>query len=135
MSKIITAVLLVIVTALVTVYFTNPSGDLGGVTVGNEYIATSTKPYYSAIVDRSIRTGWGTLGSVTITGAGTTDFAFFDATTTVNSIDGFSTSTKMLAHFPASTAAGTYVFDVQYTDGLSLHVLTAGTGTSTVSYR
>jgi len=107
--------------------------NYGGVTVGNEYTATST-PTDMNLADGLIRQGWGSLGSITITGAGTAEYWLLDSTTSLADSD-VATSTVLLGVVPASLAAGTYVFDVQYTDGLYLDVMVDGTGTSTISYR
>jgi hypothetical protein len=112
--------------------------SLGSSTVGNEYYATST-PVYGSWTDQLIRRGWGSLGSVIITGAGNTHFILYDATSTdavTNSFWGASSkSNQQLANFPASVAAGTYVLDVVYTDGLVIDVVSGNTGTSTITYR
>lgn len=108
--------------------------NLGSVATGQAYNATTT-PYLGAWTDQLIRRGGGTLGSVVITKSGDLAFIIVDATTTPNSIDNFSTSTKTLAAFPANTAVGTYVFDVTYTDGLVIEVQTGTLGTSTITFR
>ncbi len=78
--------------------------------------------------------GYGTFGSVIITGASganTGTINFYDATSTAGHSD-YATTT--LASFPAATAAGTYVFDVKYIRGLVMEVI--GTvGTSTVTWK
>ena len=128
----------IIVIALVVagVYFFNLKSDdqtFQGVTVGNEYTATST-PSDMNLADGLIREGWGTLGSVIITEAGTAEYWLLNATNSLANTD-VATSTVLLGIVPASLAAGTYTFDVIYTDGLYLDVITAGTGTSTISHR
>ncbi len=108
-----------------------------GVTVGNEYFATGTSPIgaNTTVVDYSIREGWGSLGSVVVTYAGDAHYQLLDASSTVMTIDGFSTSSQILADIPASLAVGTYIFDVQYTDGLFLDVIDGTLGTSTITFR
>lgn len=114
---------------------------LSSVRAGDEYYATSTAPnnvYGATIVgDQLIRTGAGSLGSVTITGAGTAAWSIYDATTTdVTARTGQkATSTILLVNFPASAAAGTYVFDATYNTGLLLEVHSGDVPTSTILYR
>jgi hypothetical protein len=110
---------------------------LGSVITGQEYYATST--IHNAVVStRLIRGGWGSLGSVVVTGAGTSAFSLIDATST-DSISGdtrISTSSQLLATIPASLAAGTYTFDVTYNRGLLVYFDTVGTApTSTITFR
>ena len=131
----------IIVIALVATFaighfYTPESKSFGGVTVGNEYTSTST--IHSAITSNQlIREGWGSLGSVVITGAGTSAFTLYDATSTDFSTNPKrSTSTALLATIPASLAAGTYTFDVTYTTGLFVYYDTVATAvTSTITYR
>lgn len=110
--------------------------EFSGITVGNEYIATST-PKDGVWADDLIRRGWGTLGSVVITKAGNIEFALFDATSTAAlDADNFVTSTALLTQFPAGTAVGTYTFDVQYINGLVLDVISGGeTSSTTITFR
>ena len=110
--------------------------QLGGVTVGNEYNSTST--IHTAIIgNQLVREGWGSLGSVTVTGAGTSGYSLYDATSTDFSTNPKrATSTALLATIPASLAAGTYTFDVTYTDGLFVYYDVVGTApTSTITFR
>ena len=110
--------------------------QFGNVTVGNEYNATSTI-HTAAIDSRLIREGWGQLGSVVVTGAGTSGFSLYNATSTDFSTNPKrATSTALLATIPASLAAGTYVFDLEYTDGLFIYYDVVGTApTSTITFR
>lgn len=105
----------------------------GSVTVGNDYLATST-PSDQPVTDGLIRQGWGTLGSMVIEGAGTSEFWLLNATTSLANTKAATTSI-LLAVKPVSMAAGTYIYDVSYTRGLYLDVITSGTGTSTITYR
>lgn len=110
--------------------------SFGGVNIANEYHATTTIKN-STNVDTLISTGSGTLGSVIITTAGNTSFDLFDATTTdvTKRATTQSTSTIMIASFPASATVGTYTFDTVFTKGLFFDV-TAGTlGTTTITFR
>ena len=139
MKNVIITILVVLVILLGGVLFMVLQGGggtpiVGSIVTGQAYIATST-PLDMNQASGLIRGGWGSLGSVVVTGAGAAEYWLFNATTSPNSIDGFATSTNLLTVIPASLAAGTYVFDVQYTDGLYLWVQTSGIGTSTITYR
>jgi hypothetical protein len=109
---------------------------------GQEYQATSTAPsnVYGATIatgDTVIRKGSGSLASVIITGANTGIINFYDATTSnVNLRTGqVATSTILLASLPASIAAGTYIFDVVYSRGLLVSLVSGTIPTSTITYR
>lgn len=111
--------------------------NLGSVTVGNEYTATTT-PWFQNWTDQVIDKGPGTLGSVIITKAGDVAFNLMDATSTESyqaDKGGKATSTRTLASFPASTAAGVYVLDVNYNLGLFIDVISGTLGTSTITFR
>lgn len=121
-------------------YFTGvkTSPILGSVSVGNDYVATSTAAnsvYGAVTANRLVRTGPGTLGSVIITGANTGIINFYNATTTVLTQRATATSTILLASIPASAAAGTYTFDVQFSDGLFIELVSGIMPTSTITYR
>ena len=113
-----------------------PQSSFGSAVVGNDYHATGTAPYEGIVEDRLIKGGYGSLGSVIVTKAGDAEFALYDATSTAAlNADNFASSTQHIATFPASLAVGTYVFDVEFNDGLVLEVVTGDTGTSTITYR
>lgn len=102
----------------------------GSVVGGNEYNATTTRNYAGTSMSNPalIKSGYGTLGSVVITGAGAGVINFYDNTSTST------TATTTLASIPASTAAGTYILDVAFTRGLLVEIV--GTApTSTITYR
>ena len=131
--------LLVAITFAVLV-LQQPRDVQGSARPGDEYTATSTgnSMFGSTISgDTLIKTGYGALGSVIITGANTGVFSIYDATTTdVNLRTGQkATSTILLASFPASVAAGTYTFDVTYTYGLYIDYNAGVAATSTITYR
>lgn len=113
----------------------------GGVTQGNEYNATSTAANSllggQTLSINVLKTGQGSLGSVVITGADTGVLNFYNATTTnVNLRTGQkATTTILIASFPASTAAGTYVFDAVFTDGLLYSLFSGSMPTTTVMWR
>lgn len=108
---------------------------VGSVTVGNEYNSTTTP--VSGYASKLLKGGYGALGSVVITGSGTNAFDLLNATTSdiTKRASTKTTSSLILARFPASVATGTYTFDITFTDGLLLDVTTAGTGTTTITYR
>lgn len=141
MKTIITIlVLLVLITGATFLAILSNNGKsplLGSITTGQEYTATTTPDGLSPFADGLIREGWGTLGSVIITKTGDLDYTLFDATSTgaVLNDSRFNRGDKQLARIGSNLAAGTYVFDVTYTDGLVLDVTAGSTGTSTITYR
>lgn len=115
---------------------------VGSVSVSNDYNATTTAPsnvYGAQNAQTSlIRTGYGSFGSVIVTGANTGVMNFWDATTTnVNLRTGqvATSSLRLLASLPASVAAGTYTFDVLFTTGLIYDVFGGTIATTTITYR
>lgn len=132
-------VAMVAILVVAGVYLTDNRPDFvpGGVTVGNEYTATTTPDGVQEWTDQNIAIGWGALGSVIITKAGTVDYTLFDATSTgaVLNDSRFNRSTQQLARISSGLAVGTYQFDVIYTDGLVMDVTQSGTGTSTITHR
>lgn len=115
----------------------------GSVSVTDEYLATSTaaNAVYGATItgDTLVKTGAGVFGSYVITGANTGVVNVYNATTTVVGAGGRAaskaTSTILLASFPASIAAGTYTFDVAFTDGLYFDLVSGAVATGTLTYR
>lgn len=111
---------------------------VGSVAVSSEYIATSTAPNSvlgaTVSTSRLLKSGPGALGQVTITGANTGVVNFYNATTSNASERVTATSTILLASIPASAAAGTYVFDATFSDGLFIDI-TGSAPTSTVTFR
>lgn len=116
----------------------------GSVSVTSEYYATSTGEGVSGgdsalgsfSYDRRIKNGPGVIGQITITGLSSGIMHFYDATTSKISERAAtkSTSSIFMLSVPASTTAGTYVFDAIFEDGL--YVDTFGkTPTSTITYR
>jgi hypothetical protein len=117
-----------------------PIEGLGSVARSGEYHATSTgaSNVYGAFTgDTLIQTGAGTLGSVVITGANTGVVNFYNATTSnvLARTGQRASSTLLMASIPASTVAGTYTFDVSYTDGLLLELESGLAPTTTITYR
>ncbi len=92
---------------------------------GTAITATGASP-------KTLSVGFGSLGSVVLTGTSAGDITLYDATTSGAHSDYVGTTT--LASIPASAAAGTYIFDVKYTKGLML-VLSGTIGTSTITWK
>lgn len=145
LSYVLVAIGLIAVATSLYLFTTNYQTAFGSVAVSNAYTATSTaaNSVFGAFTSsRVVRTGTGVLGSIVITGAGTGTINFYDATTTsiAKRASGMATSTILLGSIPASLAAGTYVFDVAFKNGLyvDFSTLDAGTGsvpTTTITYR
>ena len=122
-------------------YFVAIQPTEASVSFGNEYQATSTaaSAVYGARTETEglLQTGFGSLGSVVITGANTGTINLYNATTT--NVDlrtgNVATSSILIASFPASTAAGTYVFDAQFTTGLIYSVVGGNVPTTTITWR
>jgi len=133
---IVVIAVIAIVGALIGYNINKPEVPVGSTVQGNDYNATTTTVAIQ-FVDILLKGGYGALGSVIVTGANTTWFQLLNATTTdVNKRTGNkATSTIVLSTIPASLAAGTYVYDVSFTDGLYLDVLAAGVGTTTITWR
>jgi type II secretory pathway pseudopilin PulG len=144
MQKVITySIIGILLAAALIAYLMSvqPWNAQGSVIQGNEYQATSTaaNALYGARTDTEglLKTGYGSLAQVTITGANTGILNFYNATTSnVNLRTGNTASSSILiASFPASAAAGTYTFDATVTTGL-LYVLEGGNmPTTTIMWR
>lgn len=124
--------------AIVYMFVANVHPVLGSAVQGNDYSATTTRNFDGAAKQSValVKGGYGSLGSVIITGAGAGQITFYDATTSdaTKRSANQSTSTITLADIHTSAAAGTYVFDIAYGRGLLMTI--AGTApTSTVTYR
>jgi len=120
----------------------DPSGSLalGSVSVTSEYLATSTAAssvYGAWTTGRLVKAGKGTFGSIVVTGANTGVINVYNATTTSVRLRATSkaTSTILIASIPASMAAGTYTFDVTFSDGLYFDLVSGIMPTTTVTYR
>lgn len=113
----------------------------GSVEIGNNYLATTTaaNSLYgaNATTDYLVRTGGGTFGSLVITGANTGIINIYDATTTsvLKRTGNKATSTIHIASIPASAAANTFTFDVQFNTGLLIDLDTGLMPTTTITYR
>lgn len=132
--------ILVSVSVLLFVVLTNDNENVGSIIQSQEYVATSTaqNTVYGAFSnDRTIKSGRGSLGSVIVTGANTGILNFYDATTTdITARTGNKATTSLLMlSIPASLAAGTYVFDIGFNDGLMLELESGNMPTTTITYR
>lgn len=108
----------------------------GSVFQGNEYNSTTTDSIGSQALERVLKTGQGALAQVTITGAAAGELYLYNATTSDATARDSSqaTSSLLIAHFPDSTAVGTYTFDAVFTRGL-LVVQEATAPTTTIMWR
>lgn len=107
---------------------------LGSVSHSDEYISTTTRNSVTGVAlatGQILALGQGTLGSVVITGAGAGTINLYDATSTITNSQ-YGTTT--LVTIPASAAAGTYTFDIQFKRGLVYEFI--GTApTTTITFR
>lgn len=113
---------------------------IGSTIQGNDYQATTTAEnavYGSFTSSRLIKTGYGALGTVNITGANTGAINFYDATTTdiTKRTGNVSSSSILIASIPASLTAGDYVFDIALSRGLYIDLVSGNMPTTTISYR
>jgi hypothetical protein len=142
-SKIFTNSILVIIAILVGVGtfggIKRQAIDFGSTVVGNDYTGTTTRNYAGTeIANYSVlKTGPGALARVTITGANTGVINIWNATTTNVSLRAASmaSTTILLAQFPASAAAGTYDFDLDFNNGLLYEVVSGSAPTTTLMWR
>ncbi len=107
---------------------------------GSDYNSTSTAAsnvYGAQTLSTLLKTGYGSIGSIVITGANTGVINIYNATTTdiTKRASTKATSTILIASIPASAAAGTYVLDVAFSDGLYINLATGNMPTSTITYR
>lgn len=136
------AVALAVISALLFVVLSlQPMQTMGSVIESQEYMSTTTaaSTIYGSTITASkvIKAGQGSLAQVTITGANTGVVNFYNATTSNVSLrtGQKATSTILIASFPASVAAGTYLFDAQFTDGLYIDLVGGNMPTSSIMYR
>ena len=142
--------ILVVVVGEFGVLLQKPWQAYGSVTVGNEYVATSTGtqavfPNYRNAFRTDFRPGYatttpGTLGSVVITNPGVSRFCLHDATSTATNADATfgPTGTTTIACFGSSAAVGTYTFDVAVRKGVLVEYLSADTvgwASTTITWR
>lgn len=114
----------------VGLYFGSQAGVVQGSTLmGNDYIATSTRTVSgTSMVDGMVKTTAGSLGSVVITGAEAGSITLYNATSSTD------IEKELLTTIPLSAAAGTYVFDISFPNGLYVD-LNGTVPTSTITYR
>lgn len=134
-NSIIIMVILLVVVLVSIKSLGKDSVTLSGVQDGQAYTSVVTATSLTANKDL-LKLGNGVLGSVVITGAATGTFELYDATTTNATLRTITATTSLvkLASFPASTAAGTYVFDAAFSQGLIV-AFTGTQGTTTITYR
>ena len=132
---IVVVAILAVVCAVLVINKDQPS--LGSITTGQEYTATTTPTGNGEWDDHTIKAGWGALGSVIVTLAGDLEYVLYDATSTgaIANDSRFSKADQQLIRIPGSLVAGTYVFDVIFTDGLVMDVESGTTGTTTITFR
>jgi len=125
----------------VSVMMFTPREQVGASTIqGNDYMSTSTAAsnvYGAQIRSSLLKNTPGSLGTVIVTGAAAGTINIYDATTTNITLRASSkaTSTLLIASLPASLAAGDYVFDAEYTDGLYVDLADGVMPTTTITYR
>lgn len=129
-----------LIVSLVLLLMQSPLSVQGSQLQGQEYLATTTGSSISAGAATGaglVKTGSGALAQIVVTGANTGYINIYDATTTnVNNRTGnTATSSIYLGSLPASIAAGTYTFDVQFNTGLYLDLVSGTLPTSTIMYR
>lgn len=111
-----------------------------GASVGpDSYNSTTTPNVAGSLI--LLKTGFGTLGSVIVTGPRVGNFQLINATTSdVNKRTGkLATSTLLIADFPQTTpgnatSTGTHTYDVAFTDGL-LFVGSGSVSTTTITWK
>lgn len=111
---------------------TQKGASFGSVSVGNEYVSTTTSATFAvAPAFKTLVQGPGTLGSIVVTTTGTGVINVYDATTTTNgAIYGTTTLVKL-----TTSAAGTYTFDMIFNTGLLVETVGTNTGSTTITYR
>lgn len=140
-KNIIAVALLLLAVTFAMLVVQEPNNVHGSIRVGDEYFATSTaaSTVYGATItaDTLVKRGQGSLNAVVVLGANTGVVNIYDATTTsvLARTGNKATSTILLASLPASLAAGTYTFDLIFTDGLYFDIVSGNMPTTTVTYR
>ncbi len=134
----IPAVLIAIVVVVGWYAVARIEGPIGSVSVSNEHRATTTGAFASSggLQLTTLKSGWGSLGSVVITAAAAGQINIYDATTSDINLRASTMSTTSIqrVNFLVSAVVGTYVFDIIMPNGILLE--TTGTApTSTVTYR
>ena len=110
----------------------------GSVNLANEYQGTttvSTPGFFPA--DAVLSNTNGSLAQVVITGAAGATISLYDATTSNIALraPSMSSSSILLASFPANATAETYEFDRRFYNGLYISISGGITPTSTITFR
>ncbi len=123
--------------ALVLTFSHTPSKVEGSVAFGNDYFGTTTDQTWTTLVPKVVKSVGGSLGSVTITTAGTGSLFLYDATTTDITLrtNGTATSTITLAAFQITTTVGTFTFDRSFGNGLIAVWVGSNNASTTITYR
>ena len=110
--------------------------SFGSVQQSSEYHSTMFGGALTSGASGQLVTGHAVLGSLVITGANTGIIDMYNVTTTNVNLRAaaLTTSTVLIASVPASTAAGTYTFDINAYVGLFVEV-TGLAPTSTLTWR
>jgi len=129
--------------AFLTLFQASPA--IGSVIQSQEYRSTSTVDHvgvanlanFARLKGAGDNCTAGSLAQVTITGANTGVIFLWDATTTDSTLRAarFSSSSILVATFPASLAAGTYTFDAELDCGLIYELASGSVPTSTIMWR
>ena len=140
MGKYILAGVAVLLVSAFLYFSKTEQKPIGSIITGQEYQATTTAGnavFGAQTTGALLKTGFGSLGSVVVTGANTGILNFYDATTTnVNLRMGSTpTSTIHIASIPESMVAGTYTFDAEFTTGLLMDLYSGSMPTTTVTWR
>lgn len=124
-------VALLIVSSNKSVQLQTLDPNFGSIQDGQAYAATTTAAGdWGATTNRMLKVGFGTLGSVVITGA--TGGGTIELRNATSTIDPASTT---LAKFTAGAIGGTYTFDVAFSRGLAIITQSGVTATTTITWR
>ena len=138
MKNLIIVVLAVVVIGLgVLLYggYQEPPIRIGSIETGQEYNATTTVET-GLKADALIKYGWGSIGSVVVTEAGDLEYRLVNATSVAALSAGYiDVDNETLVYVEPELAAGTYTFDVTFTDGLVFDLIAGTNGTTTITYR
>lgn len=138
-TQYIVAICLLILLTIMGIFVFSTKDTYGSAIQGQEYNATSTANggYGWGTTVGLIKTGQGSLGSIVLSGTSAGVLAVYDATTTdvTKRTGNRATSTIIRGRIDSGQIAGTYTFDVSFSDGL-IGVLEAGTmPTTTITWR
>lgn len=130
-NLIISTVVLAAILLTFSYVVTNKEGSsFGSVNISNGYRSTTTDSTWNTATKKKINECTTSLGSVVITSATAgSAFNIYDATSTTD------LTQKLIAQFTATTPAGTYVFDRDFTSGLVADMLTSSIASTTITCR